>query len=103
MEAEEIKRMANGLDNTNDPESDNRVDKSESNEGKISRGENETEGEGIGHAQKEPELVEEADVQLTDEELEIAEKLHNNTKRNEREKLPSIKKMNKIKVLEEMQ
>ena len=102
VEIEEIKRKAFGLDNTNDPERDNRSDDSESNEGNILGCENETE-EGTDHAQEEPELVEEADVQLTDEELEIAEKLHNIVQSNERERLPSIKKINKKKVLEEVQ
>lgn len=39
--------------------------------------------------------MEEAGVQLIDEDLEITEKLDNIIQSNERERLPSIKKMKK--------
>ena len=47
--------------------------------------------------------MEEVDVQLTDEEFEIAEKLHNIMQSKERERLPSIKKISKKKILVEVQ
>ena len=102
VEIEEIKRKAHGLDNISDPERDNRGDNPETSEGNILGSANEREEE-VDHAQEEPELVEEDEVQLKDEELEIAEKLHNIMQSNERERLPSIKKINKKKILVEVQ
>eukprot|EP00112_Aurelia_sp_Birch-Aquarium-sp1_P026565 Seg95.3 transcript_id=Seg95.3/GoldUCD/mRNA.D3Y31 product="hypothetical protein" protein_id=Seg95.3/GoldUCD/D3Y31 len=85
------------------PESNDHVDNTEANEGNSSWCENRREEEEIGHARDQPELVEEADAQLTDEELEIADKLQNNIQSNERERLPSIKKINEKNILAEVQ
>ena len=102
VEIEEIKRRAHGLEEVNDPEIESRRDNPETNEGNILGSAIEREEE-VDHTQEEPELMEEADVQLTDEELEIAEKLHNIMQSKERERLPSIKKISKNKILVEVQ
>ena len=95
VEIEEIKRMAHGPEEVNDPEIESRGDNPQANEGNILGSAIEREEE-VDHTQ-------EADVQLTDEELEIAEKLHNIMQSKERERLPSIKKISKKKILVEMQ